>query len=102
VVLPHIGFDGAAGEWLARNLHNVSLRVNAGIGDGGYHEAHVSAGAPEAAGELVREDESGVAAFTGKQGEGFFSAGPGRANMILKPAAELEPVKLSLIEQQTQ
>src|ERR1700677_4603646 len=96
VVLPDVRLDGAPREGLARHLYDLSYGVDAGIGDGRYHEAHVGAGAPEAADKLLREDEREVAAFAGQQGKGFFCAGPDGADLTLKPAAELKPVKLSL------
>jgi hypothetical protein len=43
-----------------------------------------------------------MASLDGHQREGLFCAGPYGTDMRLKPAAELESVKLSLIEQQTQ
>jgi hypothetical protein len=43
-----------------------------------------------------------MAAFSSQQRQSCLSARPQRLNMQLKPAAELESVKLSLIEQQTQ
>jgi hypothetical protein len=48
------------------------------------------------------EEQGEVAAFFGEQGDGRVGAGPDGAYMGLKPAAELESVELSLIEQQTQ
>jgi hypothetical protein len=57
---------------------------------------------PEAGGEFVREEQSKVTAFLGQETDGRLSTGPDCANMGLKPAAELESVKLSLIQQQTQ
>ena len=102
VVLPHVGLDGAAGEGLAGNMHDLAPGVDAGVGDGGNHEAHVRAGAPEAAGKVVGEEQGVMATLSGEQGEGVFVSGPDGADVGLEPAAEFESVKLSLIQQQTQ
>jgi hypothetical protein len=48
------------------------------------------------------EDQRVMAALASQQRDRLLSAGPDRLQMGLKPAAELESVKLSLIEQQTQ
>jgi hypothetical protein len=48
------------------------------------------------------EEQCVMAAFSSQQRQSCLSARPQRLNMQLKPAAELESVKLSLIEQQTQ
>jgi hypothetical protein len=43
-----------------------------------------------------------VTALPGQQGQRLLGAGPDRLHMGLEPAVELESVKLSLIEQQSQ
>ena len=102
VILPDVGLDGAPGIGLAGHLHHVALGGDPGIGGGRDLEAHAGARAPEAAGKVVREKEGVMAAFGCQEREGFLAAWPDGANVSLKPAAELESVKLSLIEQQTQ
>ena len=102
VELPDVGLDFSTGEGLAGDLDNFAIGVDAGVGDGGDDEAHVSPASPETARKLVGEDEGKVAAFGGEEGEGLFRAIPCGTNMGLKPAAKLESVKLSLIEKQTQ
>jgi hypothetical protein len=43
-----------------------------------------------------------MTAFARQQVQRLLGAGPHRLNMRLEPAAELESVKLSLVEQQSQ
>ncbi len=50
----------------------------------------------------MRKQQREVAAFSGQKAQRLFSAWPAPMHMGLKPAAELESVKLSLIEQQPQ
>jgi hypothetical protein len=50
----------------------------------------------------VGEEQREVAAFFGEQVDGGFCSGPERADMGMEPPPELESVKLSLIDQQTQ
>jgi hypothetical protein len=50
----------------------------------------------------VREEQSKVTSFLGQKGNSPLSARPDGTNIGLKPAAELESIKLSLIQQQTQ
>jgi hypothetical protein len=102
MVLPDIGLDGAAGERLASDLDDFSATVNAGVGDGGDHEAHVSAGLPEAAREFVREEKGIVTALGGEQGDSGVGARPGGLDVGLEPATKFESVKLSLVKQQMQ
>jgi hypothetical protein len=50
----------------------------------------------------MREEEGVMPALNGEKGQGLFGARPERLYVGLEPAAELESVKLSLVEQQSQ
>jgi hypothetical protein len=50
----------------------------------------------------MRKDEGEVAALRREEGKRLFGAIPGGADVGLKPATELESVKLGLIQKQTQ
>jgi hypothetical protein len=62
----------------------------------------MGAGPPEAASEVVGEEQRVMAALPRQQGQSLLGAGPDRLYMGQEPTAELESVKLSLIEQQSQ
>jgi hypothetical protein len=102
VILPYVGFDGAPGEGLARYMNHFALRGDPGVGDGWDEEAHVGSAAPEAAGKVMREEESVMAAFVCEQGDSRLGAGPGGVYAGLEPAAEFESVKLGLVDYQPQ
>jgi hypothetical protein len=100
VILPYVGLDSAAGEGLARYLHYFALGGDPGVGDGWNEEAHVGSAAPEAAGEVMREEERVMAAFFCEQSDCRLGAGPDGVYGSLKPVAEFESVKLGLVDYQ--
>lgn len=102
MILPHIRFDGAPRERLARNLHNLPMSVHARIGNGRDDETDARSRSPIAAGKFMREKQGIVAAFGCQQAQGLLVSWPNRLDVRLKPTPKLESVKLSLAEHKPQ
>jgi len=102
VVFPHIGFDGAAGEWLTVDSDDFSFAVHAGIGCRRNDEVHLCTFLPEGAGEVVREDQGKVATFGGKEGNCLFRSRPFRMDVGLVPTPKFEAIGVGLADENEQ
>src|ERR1700731_643496 len=90
------------GEGLAADRFHLAFPVHAGIGHGGYDEAHLCTFLPKGAGKFMRENQGIKAAFGGEEFDRLLGSGPLQRNVGLIPAAKFKAVGHSLTDEHEQ